>query len=65
VDRQVARDLIETKLPLLRAELPDAGEGWTAIPALFARSGVTAAARAEVQKHGGLLVDLGRMDREL
>ena len=65
VDRQVARDLIETKLPLLRAELPDAGEGWTVIPALFARSGVTAAARAEVQKHGGLLVDLGRMDREL
>lgn len=44
VDRQVARELIENKAPLVLKELPERSEEWRAHYALFARAGFTPAA---------------------
>jgi hypothetical protein len=58
VDRQTVRDLIERTIALTLADLPDGGIGWQIYPALFARAGATAAARATLKAAGGILVDL-------
>ena len=65
IDRQIARELIEQKTPKVLAALPDGGEGWKVHYALFARGEITTAARAEIQKLGGMIVDLERLDRDL
>lgn len=65
VDRAVVRELVEQKVPLLRADLPDAGQGWTTHLALFARAGFTPAAREEARRHAIMLVDAARLDQEL
>ena len=44
--------------------LLDEGHGWTAHCALFARANFTPAARALVQTHKALLVDLKQLDLE-
>lgn len=62
VDRQVVRELIECKTPLVLRDLPDQGEGWKVHHALFARSGFTPAAIAEMQQAQGLLATLADMD---
>ena len=62
VDRQVARELIEGKTPLVLKDLPDGGAGWKVHYALFGRNGFTPAAKAEMEKHAGLLVDLQILD---
>lgn len=62
VDRQVARELIERKTPLVLRDLPDQGEGWKVHHALFARSGFTPAALAEMQQAQDLLATLADMD---
>ncbi len=41
-----------------------AGE-WRVHHTVFARAGFTGAARSEAEKHGALLVDLERLDRDL
>lgn len=64
VDRQIVRDLIDHKGPLLRRELPD-GDDWQFHYAVFSRAGLTPAAAAELQAHDGLDVDLARLDAEL
>lgn len=64
VDRQIVRDLIDNKGPLLRRELPD-GDAWRFHYAVFSRAGLTPAATAELRAHDGLDVDLARLDAEL
>jgi hypothetical protein len=65
VDRQIARELIENKTPLTLRDLPDDGHGWRVHYALFARSGFTPAAAAEMNQHQGLQVDLIALDEVL
>lgn len=62
VDRQVARDLIEKKTPLVVKDLPERSESWRVHYALFARSGFTPAAVAEMKKVQGNLIDLKQID---
>ena len=62
VDRQVIRELIEHKTPLVLRDLPNLGDGWQVHYALFARSGFTPAARTEMQKVQGKLVNLKDID---
>lgn len=64
VDRAVVRDLIGRQGAALRQELPD-GEAWRFDYAVFSRAGLTAAAAAELQAHGGIHVDLARLDADL
>ena len=65
VDRQVVRELVENKTPLVLKDLPDAGAGWKVHFALFARAGFTPAAMTEMQKLDGMLVDLKMIDTVL
>lgn len=65
VDRQVVRELIEAKGPIVRSELPDKGVGWTLHYALFARAGFTDAALNELNTRGGLAIDLSQLDAGL
>jgi hypothetical protein len=63
--RNVVRALIEQIKPKLFAGLPGGGEGWRVHYALFTRSGITPAANAELQKHGGMAVDLRLLKQDL
>ncbi len=65
VGRDVVRELIAEKTPLVLKTLPDAGEGWTVHYAFFARAGFTEAARSEAESAGAQMVDLDRLDVEL
>jgi AAA+ ATPase superfamily predicted ATPase len=65
VDRQVVRELVEKKTPLVLRDLPETGKGWKVHYALFARGGFTRAASAEMQRVQGLLVDLTTMEADL
>lgn len=62
VDRQVVRELLDVKTPLVLQDLPGGKERWKVHYAFFARSGFTPAATAELQKVQGLLVDLKSID---
>ena len=64
VDRSIIRDLV-AKTPLVLADLPDRGVDWHIHYAIFARAGVTPAARQELTTHHGILVDLNQLYREL
>jgi hypothetical protein len=46
VNRQTVRHLLDQPIPKTVAALPEAGQGWRVIPALFARSGATPDAQA-------------------
>jgi hypothetical protein len=65
VKRDVVRELIDRRTPLVLKTLPDAGEGWTVHYAFFARAGFTDAARGEAESIGALSVDLEQLDRDL
>lgn len=65
VNRQTVRQLLEHTLPKTVAALPDQGQGWRAIPALFARAGATSDAEALLREHGGLLIDLPTLYADL
>jgi len=65
VSRQLVRHLVEQTLPNTIAALPGHGEGWRAIPALFARAGATADAQSLLGDHGGLLIDLPTLYADL
>ncbi len=65
VGRQVVRALIEQKAPRLLRQLPDAGAGWRTHFIVFARSGLTPAALAELKSHQGKAIDLKQLDQEL
>ena len=65
IDRQIVRELIEEKKPKVLASFPKGGEGWQVSIAIFARGGITPAARAEMKKYDGLVVDIDQMDRDL
>jgi len=61
----VVSDLVERKTPRLCKSLPNEGQGWTIHYVLFSRAGLTGPALAELKLHGGISVELGRLDREL
>jgi len=65
VDRQIVRELIEGKTPLVLRDLPDHGRDWIVTYACFARGGFTDAARQLMDAHQGVCVDLDMLDREL
>jgi hypothetical protein len=65
VDRQIVRDLIEGKTPLVMRDLPDAGQGWTITYTCFARGGFTDAARQRMEAHQGWCIDLEMLARGL
>lgn len=65
VSRTVVRELLGTKTPLVLAELPQGGQGWSVTHAIFARVGLTEAAAQELAAHQGLAVDLHRLMRDL
>jgi uncharacterized protein len=65
VDRQVVRELIEKKTPLVLKDLPDGGESWHVHYALFGRNGFTPAVQVEMEKFEGVLVDLQMIDEVL
>jgi uncharacterized protein len=65
VDRQTVRALLERTVPLTVADLPDRGAGWQVVPALFARTRATPAARAALEEAGGMLVDLAMLFDDL
>ena len=65
VNRQVVRQLLEHTLPNTITALPDQGQGWRVIPALFARAGVTAEALSLLRAHDGLLIDLPTLYADL
>lgn len=65
VSRTVVRELLGTKTPLVLAELPQSGQGWTVTYALFARAGLTEAASQELVAHQGIAVDLHQLMHDL
>ena len=65
VNRQVVRQLLDHTLPNTITALPDQGQGWRVFPALFARAGATADARALLRAHDGLLIDLPTLYADL
>jgi hypothetical protein len=65
VKRDVVRELIEEKTPLVLKTLPDAGEGWAVHYAYFARAGFTDAARGEADSVEAQLVDLETLDADI
>jgi hypothetical protein len=65
VDLQVVRELIEKKTALVLKDLPDEGMGWNVHYALFGRKGFTPAARDEMSKVHGSLIDLNSIDSVL
>ncbi|MEN9936811.1 MAG: hypothetical protein RLZZ387_3390 [Chloroflexota bacterium] len=65
VDKQTVRELLERKTPLLLADLPEGGSGWSVHHALFVRKGVTPGARAELEGRGGIVVDLDTLSTDL
>jgi AAA+ ATPase superfamily predicted ATPase len=65
VDRQIIRDLIDGKTPLILRDLPDQGREWNVTHACFARGGFTDAARQLMNDHHGFCVGMDMLDREL
>ena len=65
IDRQIVRELIEQKMPKVMTGLPDGGVDWRVQYAIFSRGGVTPAALAELQKFGGISIDIRMLDRDL
>ncbi len=57
VDKQTIRNLLDHTIPLVLADLIDKGKGWRVIPVLFARTGATPAAHAELATHQGHVID--------
>jgi AAA+ ATPase superfamily predicted ATPase len=64
VDRKIVRELID-KAPLILADLPKGGANWQVHYAIFARAGVTPAARKELAAHNGIDIDLVRLYQDL
>jgi len=65
IDRQIVRELIEQKMPKVMAGLPNDGANWRVHYAIFSRGGVTQAALAELQKYGGISVDIDTLDKDM
>jgi uncharacterized protein len=65
VDRQVVRDLIETKTPQVLKDLSSESTEWQVHYVCFARNGFTPAALDQLVKVGGLAVSLNDLDSVL
>ncbi|MEZ4867396.1 MAG: ATP-binding protein [Caldilineaceae bacterium] len=65
VEQTVVNDLIQRKGPRLQQMLQEKGGEWKLHYVIFARAGLTPNAHAELQAHGGVAVDLQRMDEVL
>lgn len=59
------RALTETKARWVLQDLPDEGEGWQVHYAFFARKGFLPAAYGQLQRFGGLAVNLNSLDAAL
>jgi len=65
IDRQIGRDLVEDKIPKVTACEADAGKGWQIHPAIFPCGGIISAARTEMEKYQGIVVDKVCLDQDL
>jgi uncharacterized protein len=65
VDKQTVRTLLEHTIPQVLADRPEQGSGWRVLPVLFARAGATPAARAELLRADGRLVDVATLWADL
>jgi hypothetical protein len=65
VNRQIVRDLIETKPLKVMTEMPDGGANWQIHHAIFSRGGITPAASSFLREAGGFLVDLKTLEAGL
>ncbi len=63
IERQVVRELVEGKAPLVMNDLLEAGQGWKVHYALFSHRGFTPAACSKMERQTGLLIDLPDIDR--
>jgi uncharacterized protein len=57
IDKQTVRNLLDHTIPSVLTELANKGQGWRIIPVLFARTGATPAAQAELAIHNGQVID--------
>ena len=65
VNYQVVRQLLEHTLPNTVAALPNQGQSWRAILALFTRAGATTEAQVRLHEHNGLLIALPTLYADL
>jgi AAA+ ATPase superfamily predicted ATPase len=65
VGREIILDLIENKAPIVLKDIWDGKRDWKVHYAVFARRGFTQAAKNEMQKYGGQLIDLKMIDQTL
>jgi hypothetical protein len=65
VSREIILDLIENKAPIVLKDIWDGKSDWKVHYAVFARRGFTQAAKNEMQKYGGQLIDLKMIDQTL
>jgi AAA+ ATPase superfamily predicted ATPase len=65
VNCQIVRNLLDHTITKTVAALPENGQGWRIIPAIFARFGATADAQTLVHERGGMVVDLPMLYTDL
>jgi len=65
ISREIIVDLVENKTPLVLQDIWDGKSDWNVHYAVFARRGFTQAAKNEMQKYMGQLIDLKMIDQTL
>jgi AAA+ ATPase superfamily predicted ATPase len=65
IRRRIVRELVDAKMPKVRKQLPEEGDGWQVHYAFFSRSGFTDEARLMANKNHAQLIDLARLDNDL
>lgn len=65
IEKQVVQDLVTKKTPLLLKDIWDGGAEWRPHYAIFGRRGITPAARTELEKQGGIFIDVPLLDQVL
>jgi hypothetical protein len=65
ISREIIVDLVQNKSPLVLQDIWDGKRDWNVHYAVFARRGFTQAAKKEMQKYMGQLIDLKMIDQTL
>ena len=65
IRRRIVSELVDTKIPKGRKQLPEEGDGWQVHYAFFSRSGFTDEARLMANRNHAQLIDLARLDNDL
>jgi uncharacterized protein len=65
VSQEIVLDLIKNKTPLVLKDIWDGKGDWRVHYALFARRGFTQAAKNEIEKYDGQLIDLKMIDQTM